>query len=52
MDIDLVHVHSGYVGDAASGYRAAMLFAVLAGLPLAFVAIGVLLATWRRAPRP
>jgi hypothetical protein len=51
-ELDLVHVDSGYVGDVASGYRAAVLVAVLAGLPLAFIAAGVLLATWRRAPRP
>jgi hypothetical protein len=51
-DIELVHLDSGYVGEVASGYRAAVLSAVLAGLPLAFIAFGVLLATWRRSPRP
>jgi hypothetical protein len=51
-EIELVHVDAGYPGDAAAGYRAAILLTVLGGLPLAFVAAAVLLATWRRAPRP
>ena len=51
-EIDLVHVDAGYAGEAAAGYRAAVLLTVLGGLPLAFVAAAVLLATWRRAPRP
>jgi hypothetical protein len=50
-DVQLVH-DAGYTGDAVAGYRAAIVFVVLGGLPLAFAAVGVLLATWRRAPRP
>jgi hypothetical protein len=52
MEFELVHTHEAYAGDAATGMRAAVLVALLGGLPLAFVALDVLVATWRRAPRP
>ena len=38
--------------DGVVGARAALLFCLLSGLPLALAALAVLVATWRRAPRP
>ena len=50
MPVDICHDCGG--GDWSDGIRAALVFCMLSGLPLALAAVAVLLATWRRAPRP